>query len=107
MQYNPKLKNAIHGLFLADFADALAYQQYLITKDGHLVIYPKDEEKKKQINIDELYDDSLQVRAIFDAMLDWADTIDETPKKTDTIDDIVKGLINQVSSLDRKLDRIS
>ena len=70
MQYNPKLKNAIRGLFLADFADALAYHQYLITKDGHLVIYPKDEEKKKQISIDELYDDSLQVRAIFDAMLE-------------------------------------
>ena len=108
MQYNPKLKNAIRGLFLADFADALEYHQYLITKDGHLVIYPKDGEKKKQISIDELYDDSLQVRAIFDAMLDWADTTDEPPKnKTDTIDDIVKGLINQVSSLDRKLDRIS
>ena len=108
MQYNLKLKNAIRGLFLADFADALSHHQYLITKDGHLVIYPKDEEKKKQISIDELYDDSLQVRAIFDAMLDWADTIDDPPKnKTDTIDDIVKGLINQVSSLDRKLDRIS
>lgn len=108
MQYNPKLKNAIHGLFLADFADALEYHQYLITKDGHLIIYPKDGEKKRQISIDELYDDSLQVRAIFDAMLDWADTTDKPPKnKTDTIDDIVKDLINQVSSLDRKLDRIS
>lgn len=108
MQYNPKLKNAIHGLFLADFADALDYHQYLITKDGHLVIYPNDAEKKKQISIDELYDDSLQVRAIFDAMLDWADTVDESSKNNaDTIDDIVKSLISQVSSLDRKLDRIS
>jgi len=108
MQYNPKLKNAIRGLFLANFADALSCHQYLISKDGHLVIYPKDQEKKKQISIDELYDDSLQVRAIFDAMIDWADTTDDLPKnKTDTIDDIVKGLINQVSFLDRKLDRIS
>ncbi len=108
MQYNPKLKNAIRGLFLADFADALAYHQYLVSKDGHLVIFPKDNEKKKQISIDELYDDSLQVRAIFDAMLDWANTTEESPKnKTDTIDDIVKNLIDQVSSLDKKLDRIS
>ena len=108
IQYNPKLKKAIHGLFLADFADALAYHQYLITKDGHLVIYPNDAEKIKQISIDELYDDSLQVRAIFDAMLDWADTADDSPKNNpETIDDLVKGLINQVSSLDRKLDRIS
>ncbi|ABX12813.1 hypothetical protein [Nitrosopumilus maritimus] len=108
MQYNPKLKNAIRGLFLADFADALAYNQYLISKDGHLIIYPKDEEKKKQISIDELYDDSLQVRAIFNAMLDWSDTTDDPPKnKTDTLDDVVKNLINQVNSLDRKLDRIS
>ena len=108
MQYNPKLKHAIRGLFLADFADALAYNQYLISKDGHLIIYPKDEDKKKQISIDELYDDSLQVRAIFNALLDWADTTDDPPKnKTETIDDVVKSLINQVSSLDRKLDHIS
>ena len=108
MQYNPKLKNAIRGLFLADFSDALEYHQYLISKDGHLVIYPKDEEKEKQISIDELYDDSLQVRAIFDAMIDWADTTEEPPKtKTDGLDDIVKSLIDQVSSLDKKLDQIS
>ena len=108
MQYNPKLKNAIRGLFLADFADAFAYSQYLISKDGHLIIYPKDKEKKKQISIDELYDDSLQARAIFNAMLDWADSADEPPKnKIETIDDVVKNLINQVSSLDKKLDRIS
>ncbi len=108
MQYNPKLKNAIRGLFLADFADALEYHQYLISKDGHLVIYPKDEEKEKQISIDELYDDSLKVRAIFDAMIDWADTTEEPPKtKTDGLDDIVKSLIDQVSSLDKKLDQIS
>lgn len=108
MQYNPKLKNAIRGLFLVDFADALACNYYLISKDGHLIIYPQDEEKKKQIAIDALYDDSLQVRAIFDAMIDWADAIDYTPKnKNETIDDIVKNLINQVSTLDKKLDRIS
>ena len=108
MQYNPKLKNAIRGLFLADFADALEYNQYLISKDGHLIIHPKNEEKKKQISIDELYDDSLQVRAIFSAMLDWADAADEPSKnKTETIDDVVKNLINQVSLLDKKLDRIS
>ncbi|KEQ57218.1 hypothetical protein AAA799B03_01218 [Marine Group I thaumarchaeote SCGC AAA799-B03] len=108
MQYNPKLKNAIRGLFLADFADALSTHQYLISKDGHLIIYPKDGEKKKQITIDELYDDSLQVRSIFNAMIDWADTTDMPPKnKTETIDDIVKNLINQVSSLDKKLDLIS
>ncbi|WP_428327004.1 hypothetical protein [Nitrosopumilus sp.] len=108
MQYNPKLKNAIRGLFLVDFADAITYHQYLISKDGHLIIYPKDKDKKKQISIDALYDDSLQVRAIFDAMIDWADVTDDPPKnKTETIDDIVKNLINQVSSLDKKLDRIS
>ncbi|MFB5632964.1 MAG: hypothetical protein ACE5Q9_06530 [Nitrosopumilus sp.] len=108
MQYNPKLKNAIRGLFLADFADALEYHQYLISKDGHLIIYPKDKEKEKQISLDELYDDSLQVRAIFDAMLDWANESDKpTPKKTEAIDDIVKNLVSQVKSLDAKLDRIS
>ncbi|MCE2506616.1 MAG: hypothetical protein J4F36_09160 [Nitrosopumilaceae archaeon] len=108
MRYNPKLKNAIRGLFLADFADAIAYQQYLISKDGYLIIYPKDESKKKQITIDELYDDSLQVRAIFDAMIGWADTTDDPPtNKTESINDIVKNLVNQVNSLDKKLGRIS
>lgn len=108
MQYNPRLKNAILGLFLADFADAINTHQYLISKDGYLIIYPKDKEKKKQITIDELYDDSLRVRAIFNAMLDWADTTDEPPKnKTEPINDIVKNLINQVNSLDKKLGQIS
>ncbi|WP_428324122.1 hypothetical protein [Nitrosopumilus sp.] len=108
MQYNPKLKNAIRGLFLADFADAIASQQFQILKDGHLMIFPKDENKKKLFTIDELYDDSLQVRSIFDAMLDWADESD-APKqnKTETIDNIVRNLISQVNSLDAKLDQIS
>ncbi|MHA7733809.1 hypothetical protein [Nitrosopumilus sp. S6] len=108
MQYNPKLKNAIRGLFLADFADAIISQQFLILNDGHLMIYPKDDAKKKLISIDELYDDSLQVRSIFDAMLDWADESDKPKQKqTETIDDIVRNLVSHVNSLDAKLDHIS
>jgi len=108
MQYNPKLKNAIRGLFLADFADAITSQQFLILKNGDLMIFPKDEIKKKLITIDELYDDSLQVHSMFGAMLDWADESD-APKqnKTETIDDIVRNLVSQVNSLNAKLDRIS
>ena len=108
MQYNPKLKNAIQGLFLANFSEAMGYNQYLISKEGQLIIFPENEEKKAQISMDELYDDSLKVRAIFDALLDWADTTDKSPKnKTDGINEIIKNMIDQVSSLDRKLDRIS
>lgn len=108
MQYNPKLKNAIRGLFLADFADAVAYSQYIILNDGHLVIYPNDNTKKKQITINDLYDSSLQVRAVFDAMIDWADNADKPKEnKTDEIADIVKNLVNQVTTLDKKLTQLS
>ncbi|AJM92474.1 hypothetical protein [Nitrosopumilus piranensis] len=108
MQYNPKLKNAIRGLFLVDFADAVAYQQYLIQNDGYLIIYPNDETKKKQITLDELYDNSLQVRTIFCAMLDWADTTYKPKEpKAEEISDIVKKLVSQVDSLDKKLGQIS
>lgn len=108
MQYNPKLKNAIRGLFLADFADAVVYQKYLILKDGHLLIHPNDENKKKQISIDGLYDNSLQVKAIFGAMMDWADATDKPKEnKTDEIGTIVKNLMTQVNALDEKLTKIS
>lgn len=108
MQYNPKLKTAIRGLFLADLADAIAYSQYIILKNGHLIIYPNDKTKKKQLTIDDLYDSSLQVRVIFAAMVDWADDADKPQEnKTDEIAGIIKNLINQVNTLDEKLTQLS
>ena len=95
-------------MFLADFADAVTYQQYLIFKNGNLVIYPKDENRQRQLSISDLYDDALQVRAIFDAMLDWADTTDKPAEnKHQSIDSVVKNLIKQVNMLDKKLEDLS
>lgn len=108
MQYNLKLKNAIHGMFLSDFSDAVSQNYYSISKDGYLTIFSKDNPEKKKIGLDELYDYSLQVRTIFNAMLNWADNSEVLEKnKFETIDGIVKNLINQVDSLDEKLTRIS
>jgi hypothetical protein len=108
MQYSEKLKNSIRGLFLVDFRNAIAHQQYLIYKNGDLVIYPKDEEIKKYLNIKDLTDDALQVMTIFDAMLDWANGQEKSEDtKTEALDKVVKDLTKQVEALDKKLDRLS
>ena len=112
MQYPEKLKNSIRGLFLVDFSNAINEQHYLIYKNGDLVIYPNSE-LKRQLNIKDLVDYSLQVMTIFDAMLDWSDgkekPIGKKPidQRTRMIDNVIKDLIKQVEGLDKKLDRIS
>ena len=103
MQYSVRLKNSISGLFLVNFSDAIIHQHYRIYKNGTIVIYPKDQRERK-INLNDLYDYSLQVKSMFQAMLDWADTTDK-PKTI--LDDTVDSLIHQVKSLDKKLDRLS
>lgn len=108
MQYSEKLKNSIKGLFLIDFGNAIAHQQYLIYKNGDLVIYPKDAKMEKSLNIKDLTDDALQVMAILDAMLDWANGKEKSEdKKTEALDRVVKDLTKQVEALDKKLDRLS
>jgi hypothetical protein len=108
MQYSEKLKNSIRGLFLVDFRNAIVSQQYLIYKNGDLVIYPKDTKMKKYLNIKDLTDNALQVMAILDAMLDWANGKGKSEdKKTEALDKVVKDLTKQVEALDKKLDRLS
>jgi len=107
MQYSEKLKNSVRGLFLEDFRDAITHQNYLIYKNAHLVIYPNDEKLKKHLNLEDLYNYSLQVMAIFDAMIDWSNgqetSVDE---KTPGLD-LVQDLINQVKLLDGKLNKLA
>lgn len=107
MQYTEKLKNSIRGLFLVDFRNAITQQQYLIYKNGNLVIYPRDEKMKKYLNIKDLTDSALQVMAILDAMLDWSNGKEKSKDKTEELDKIVKDMINQVEVLGKKLDRLS
>lgn len=104
MQYTEKLKNSIRGLFLVDFRDAIAHQKYII-KDGAITIYPKDQ--REQITLNELYDDALQVRSMFHAMLDWADATEKPKTKKTILDNTINDLIHQVNTLDKKLDRLS
>ena len=107
MQYSEKLKNSIRGLFLVNFSNAITYQQYLIYKNADLVIYPKDAKMKKYLNIKDLTDNALQVVAILDAMLDWANGKEKSEyKKTEALDKVVKDLTKQVEALDKKLDRL-
>ena len=107
MQYPENLKNSIKGLFLANFEAAVDSQQYLVSKDGCLTLYPNDETLRKNLNLNDLYDDSVQVRAIFNAMIDWSNGASKPANKKNDVLDIVKGLVNQVEELDRKLDRFS
>jgi hypothetical protein len=104
MQYTEKLKNSIRGLFLVDFRDAIAHQKYII-KDGTITIYPKDQ--REQITLNELYDDALQVRSMFHAMLDWADATEKPKTKKTILDNTINDLIHQVNTLDKKLDKLS
>jgi hypothetical protein len=107
MQYSEKLKNSIRGLFLVDFKNAIDNQYFLIHKNGNLVIYSKDEKMKKYLNIEDLYDYSLQVIAILNSMIDWSNgqetSVDE---KTQGLD-LVQDLINQVKLLDGKLNKLA
>ena len=107
MQYAEKLKNSIKGLFLSDFEAAVTSQQYLISQDGNLTLYPNDEILRKNLNLNDLYDDSVQVRAIFDAMVNWSNGISKPTNKKNDVLDIVKGLVKQVEDLDGKLNHLS
>lgn len=108
MNYSERLQNSIKGLFLLDFANAVTQQQYRIHKSGEIVIYPKDEEMKKQFNIKELADNAIQATDILEAMLDWANGKTRTEdKKTEILDNIVNDLTKQVQDLDKKLDNLS
>jgi hypothetical protein len=79
----------------------------LISRDGNLTLYPNDEMLRKNINLNDLYDDSIQVRAIFDAMVNWSDGVPKSTNKKNDVLDIVKGLVKQVEDLDGKLNRLS
>ena len=107
MQYPEKLKNSIYGLFLGSFQNAVNTQQYLFQNNTHLVIYPKNKELTQNISIETLYDYSLQVMAIFDAMVDWSNGKKQAKKETNSFDDLISDFKKQISVLDKKLDTLS
>lgn len=107
MQYPEKLKKSIRGLFLQELRDAISNQQYLIDKNGVLVIYPKNPTMKKNLSIKDLADYSLQMMSIFDAMMDWANGKNSKNKKEVKLENIVYDLLNQVEMLDKKLKKLS
>ncbi len=108
MQFSEKLKNSVRGLFLEDFRDAITHQNYLIYKNANLVIYPNDEKLKKHLNLEDLYNYSLQVMAIFDAMIDWSNGPNSTSDRPVTeLDGIIDDFKKQVETLDRKLENLS
>lgn len=108
MQYPEKLKNSIKGLFLVDFRHAISHQRFLIQKNGHVVIYPNDEDKKQILNIKDLADGALQVTEILDAMVDWSNgTVRKQDKRSSVLDEVVGDLTKQVKELDKRLDRLA
>ena len=108
MQFSEKLKNSVRGLFLEDFRDAITHQNYLIYKNANLVIYPNDEKLKKHLNLEDLYNYSLQVMAMFNAMIDWSNGPNSTSDRPTTeLDRIVDDFKKQVELLDKKLERLS
>jgi polyhydroxyalkanoate synthesis regulator protein len=107
MNYGNKLQNSIRGLFLLDFREATAQQQFVIEKTGDLIINHKNE-NKMQLNIKDLADYSSQAMEILAAMFDWSnDKIQKPEKNPDGLDDLVSDLTKQVQELDKKLDNLS
>jgi len=107
MNYSDKLQNSIRGLFLLDFREATAQQQFVIEKTGNLVINHKDE-NKMQLNIKDLADYSSQAMEILAAMFDWSNGKTQEPEKNpDGLDNLVSDLTKQVQELDKKLDNLS
>ena len=102
------MKNSVRGLFLEDFRDAITHQNYLIYKNANLIIYPNDEKLKKHLNLEDLYNYSLQVMAIFDAMIDWSNGPNSTlDRPASELDRIVDDFKRQVETLDSKLEKLS
>jgi hypothetical protein len=107
MNYGNKLQNSIRGLFLLDFREAIAQQQFVIENTGNLIINHKNE-NKIQLNIKDLADYSSQAMEILAAMFDWSnDKIQKPEKNPDGLDDLVSDLTKQVQELDKKLDNLS
>ena len=108
MNYSEKMENAIHGLFLLNFSDAITQQQYRIFKSGEMIIHPDNDKMKNILNIKDLADRTRQATEILEAMLDWSNgkilTINEKPER---LDEIVKDLTKQVQALDNKLDKLA
>ncbi|AFS82820.1 hypothetical protein [Candidatus Nitrosopumilus sediminis] len=108
MNYSEKMQNAINGLFLLDFKNAITQQQYRIHESGEMVIYPNDKKMKKYLNIKDLADNSKQAAEILDAMFDWSNGKVRTEyEKPEILDDIVSDFTKQVQELDKKLDNLS
>lgn len=108
MNYSEKMQNSIQGLFLLDFRNAIAQQQYRINRSGEIVIHPNNEKIKRNLNIKDLADYSMQATEILDAMLDWSNGKTRTVnKKPEILDGIVSDLTKQVQALDKKLDNLS
>jgi len=108
MNYNEKLQSSIKGLFLLDFREAISQQQYIIEKTGHVVIYPKYDKMRKELDVKDLADYASQAMEILSAMFDWSNGKTRKPEtKTDGSDDIVSDLAKQVQELDKKLERLS
>ena len=108
MQYSEKLKNSVLGLFLEKFQTAIISGKYIISKNGHLIIYPNDKLLTQNISIETLYDYSLQVMAIFDAMIDWSNGKKKSvEKKTGSFDELIHDFKKQVEILDEKLNNLA
>ena len=108
MKYSEKMQNAIQGLFLLNFRNAITQQQYRILKSGEMVIHPNSNVMKKQLDIKDLADNSRQAAEILDAMLDWSNgKTRDNDEKSEMLDELFKDLTNQVKVLDEKLDNLS
>ncbi|HEY5735859.1 MAG TPA: hypothetical protein VIS47_04800 [Nitrosopumilus sp.] len=108
MNYSDKMQNAISGLFLLDFKNAIGQQQYRIQESGQMIIYTNDKKIKKKLDIKDLADNSKQAAEILDAMFDWSNGKVRTEgEKPEILDDIVNNLTKQVQELDKKLDNLS
>lgn len=108
MKYSEKMQNAIQGLFLLNFRNAVTQQQYRILKSGEMTIYPNSDGMKKQLDIKDLADNSRQATEILNAMFDWSNgKTSNMDEKSEILDELVKDLTNQVRVLDKKLDNLS
>ena len=108
-QIKNELKKVVKGEIFDDKETLKKYSRdaSLFEVWPKLIIYPKDANMEKHLNIKDLTDNALQVMAILDAMLDWANGKGKSEyKKTEALDKVVKDLTKQVEALDKKLDRL-
>ncbi len=102
LECDKKTWKAHEDLFYVKFRNAIAHQNYHLSKDG-LTIFPKDETQKRTFRSVDLIEVAQDVAGIFNGLTEFTiRKLKRTGDKADKIDKIAEELLKRNEELDRK-----